>query len=74
MGSVVKPLPRWCKDAQKAMIDRDMTVIELAEKVGCTRQYVSAVLNARAQSELIVTKITRELGIDPPEGSILFKH
>ena len=68
------PLPKWCKDAQKAMIDMDMDATELAEKVGCSRQYVNAVLNARAKSDAVVTKITRVLDIDPPEGSIIFKE
>ena len=40
-------LPKWCKDAKKAMIDKDMSVDDLAKETGRTRVYISAVLNGR---------------------------
>lgn len=67
-----KILPKWCKDAQKAMIDKDLDVEELAEMVGCSRQYIAAVINDRAKSEPVCTKITRILEIEPPEGSLQY--
>lgn len=50
-------LPKWCKDAKKAMIDKDMSVEELAQLTGrtsihfsCTKwAAVSTAGNARNQ-------------------------
>ena len=42
MGKVLSP---WSKRAKIAMIELDMTVSELADKIGRTREYTSAVVN-----------------------------
>lgn len=33
-------LPTWCKEVKKSMIDDDINVTELAERVGFSRNYV----------------------------------
>lgn len=40
-------LPTWCKEVKKSMIDDDINVTELAERVGFSRNYVSGVVNGR---------------------------
>lgn len=59
-----KKLPRWCKEAKKALIDRDMTVSDLADKIGVSRTYVSGVINRSVIAEEIAKLISKELGID----------
>ncbi len=56
-------LPQWCKDAKKAMIDRDMTVGDIAEKTGKTKRWISGILNGRIYSPNIVKEISDILGI-----------
>ena len=43
-------LPVWCKETKKAMIDKDLGVQQLADAVGMTREYVSALINGRVLS------------------------
>lgn len=58
------PLPEWCKEAKKAMIDRnDMSVTELADGIGNTRSYVSSVLNGSFESPEVKKSILAFLGI-----------
>lgn len=58
-----KVLSPWCKMVLKAMIDRDMTVADLAELVGYTREYTSAVVNGRIYSEPAVKVISDVLNV-----------
>ena len=60
MARVLSP---WCKQAKHALIDKDMTVAELAEKVGLTREYTSAIVNGRSYSEAAVKAISDVLNI-----------
>ena len=39
-----RKLSPWCKEAKKALIDRDMTVTELSNEVGMCRNYVTTTL------------------------------
>jgi DNA-binding Xre family transcriptional regulator len=48
---VNKDLPAWCKEVRKAMIDKDMSVQDLASAIGMARQYVSAIINGRLLSD-----------------------
>jgi DNA-binding Xre family transcriptional regulator len=45
-----RKLPFWCKETKKAMIDKELSVQQLAEDVGMTREYVSALINGRVLS------------------------
>lgn len=56
-------LPKWCKDAKKAMIDKDMSVEELAQLTGRTRVYISAVLNGRQSAQTVMQEISDILNI-----------
>lgn len=59
-----KPLPQWCIEARKAMLDKgNMTGPELAKKIGVTRQQVSGVLNGRVYSKNTIKLISDELNI-----------
>lgn len=60
MGKVLSP---WCKQAKKEMIDRDMTVDELAKAIGKSRVYTSAVVNGRIYSGPAVKAISDVLNI-----------
>jgi len=60
MGKMLSP---WCKQAKCELINRDMTVSDLAEKVGLTREYTSAVVNGRCYSEPAVKAISDVLNI-----------
>ena len=57
MGRLLSP---WCKEAKKTLIDMDMTVAELAQKIGRSREYTSAVINDRIYAEPMV-KIIRDV-------------
>jgi predicted transcriptional regulator len=66
---MAKNLNNWCKAVRKAMIDEDLSVTELAQRVGKARSYVSAVINGRvvprcSNGNNIVSAISDELNID----------
>ena len=60
---MAKSLSPWCKQVKKELIDRDMSVSELAEAIGKTREYTSAVVNGRIYSEPAVKEISDVLNI-----------
>lgn len=57
------PVPDWGKEARKAMIGQEITVIQLARDIGMARQYVSSVLNGRIVSPNAQEVICKRLGI-----------
>lgn len=46
-----KKLSPWCKSVKHALIDKDMSITELADELGMSRGHVSAVVNGRAYSQ-----------------------
>lgn len=60
MARVLSP---WCKKAKIRLIELDMTVAELASKVGLTREYTSAIVNGRTFSEPAIKAISDVLNI-----------
>ena len=60
MARVLSP---WCKQAKIRLIELDMTVAELASKVGLTREYTSAIVNGRVFSEPAIKAISDVLNI-----------
>lgn len=56
----------WSKEAQKARIDRNMSNKIIAEKLGYSRQLVTAVINGRKESSLAIAKISMQLHIAKP--------
>lgn len=67
---MAKVLSPWCKEVKKIMIDRDMTVSELAEGIGKTREYTSAIINGRVYSEPTVKEISDYLNIEESACSL----
>lgn len=66
-----KVLSPWCKQAKCELINRDMSVTELAEKIGRTREYTSAVVNGRIYSEPAVKAISDVLNITETACSLV---
>ena len=67
MGKTLSP---WSKQAKIAMIELDMTVSELAGKIGRTREYTSAVVNGRVYAEPVVKAISDVLNISETARSL----
>lgn len=67
---MAKSLSPWCKDAKKAMIDKDLSVQDLAKGVGFTREYVSAIVNGRQYSTDAINKISQYLEINTHESYV----
>lgn len=56
--------PEWGKEVRKVLIEKDMTINELAECVEMSRTHVSAVVNGRLESVNAREKICSFLGIE----------
>lgn len=61
-----RTLPTWCKEIKKSMIDDDLNVTELAERVGLSRNYVSGVVNGRVYAPEIAKIISKDRNITVP--------
>lgn len=62
-----KKLPQWSKDVRKAAIDKDMTIKQLAERIGYSVTTVSSVINGRysiSSYQKIAEKINQVLGTE----------
>lgn len=59
-------LPTWCKEVKKSMIDDDINVTELAERVGFSRNYVSGVVNGRVYAPEIAKVIGEDRHVTLP--------
>ena len=58
---------QWCKAVKKALIDHDMTLKQLAEKIGYSNATVSQVVNGRYSNssyKVIAEKINEVLGTE----------
>jgi len=53
----------FTKEAKKALIERNMTVKDLADELGFSRTYISIVLNGKLINEDIKAKIGAYLNI-----------
>lgn len=67
MGKVLSP---WCKRAKIEMIVRDLTVNELSNLIGRSREYTSSVINGRAYSTPAVQAISDVLNIPETVNSL----
>ncbi len=63
-----KVMSLWSKHAKCELINRDMTVDDLAEAIGKSREYTSAVVNGRIRAEPAIKAISDVLNI--PEAGI----
>lgn len=62
-----KETSQWSKDVRKAAIDKDMTIKQLAERIGYSVATVSSVINGRysnASYQAIAEKINGVLGAE----------
>lgn len=60
-------LSQWSKDVKKALIDKDMTMNELAAKIGKSQAVISSVIGGRYSNSTykdIVEKINKVLGTE----------
>lgn len=62
-----KKLTPWCKSVRIAMVKRGWSVQNLADAVGMSRVYTSAIINGRVQSEATMKLISDTLNIESPE-------
>lgn len=67
---MARELPGWCKAAKIELVKRDMSITELAEKIGKTREWTSAVVNGRVYSEPTMKEISNYLNIENESFSI----
>ena len=67
MGKVLSP---WCKQVKIKLIELDMSVGELATRIGKTREYTSAVVNGRSYSEPAVKAISDVLNISETANTL----
>lgn len=51
----------------KALVDRDMTRTELAERIGTSPQHLSRILHGARSGEKHIPAITAALSLDPQE-------
>lgn len=45
-----KELSNWSKEVRKKLIDKDMTISELAKQIGKSRSYVTEIISGRVKS------------------------
>mgnify|MGYP002512292368 CR=1 FL=1 len=58
----------WSKTAKKAQIDTNMSNKLLAENLGYSRQFVTAVVNGRRECDLAIARISKQLNISKPNS------
>lgn len=58
-----RKLPKWCKEAKIQMIKLDLSTPELADAIGISRQYASAVINGKVYALSAIKRISSYLGI-----------
>lgn len=61
---VSKRTSAWSKAVKKRLIDLDMSIYDLADKLEMSRVYVSSVVNGRVISPNAIKKISYALGLD----------
>jgi len=67
---MAKVLSPWCKKVKCELVNRDMTVNALAEMIGRSREYTSAIVNGRIYSEPAVKEISDVLNISETACSL----
>ena len=63
------PSDEWCHGVKVALVKKDMSVKQLAEAVGVSRDRLSLVINGKMMNEKIVTAINQQLSITIPAVS-----
>lgn len=52
------------KKVRKRLIDKDMTQVELAALLGCSKQYIHKILSGERSGKKYISEISRILGIE----------
>ncbi len=73
MAKRLKPLSPWCKAVKHALIDKDMEVGDLAEKIGKSRSHTSGVINGKIYAEPTVKLISDYLNITDTACSSVYE-
>ena len=63
-------LSPWSKSVKKELIERDMSIKDVADELGMAREYVSAVINGRVYSESAVKKISNLLNVEDDDNTL----
>jgi ribosome-binding protein aMBF1 (putative translation factor) len=64
MALIKRPLSAWSKKVKKALIDKNMTINELAETIGYNSTYTRNIVNGKIVSATVAEKkINDVLGI-----------
>ena len=64
MALIKRPLSAWSKKVKKALIDKNMTINELAENIGYSSTYTRNIVNGKIVSATVAEKkINDVLGI-----------
>ena len=60
---MTRSLPKWAKEARKAMIDRDMNIVDLSDGLGMSRPHISKVITGALLSPNTKAAICSYLGV-----------
>lgn len=63
---VSTPSNEWCKAVKKALIDKDLEMNTMAERLGVSRDELSIVVRGKKKDDRIINELNRELGITIP--------
>ena len=64
MALIKRPLSAWSKKVKKALIDKNMTINELAEIIGYSSTYTRNIVNGKIISATVAEqKINDDIGI-----------
>lgn len=64
----LKKKPQWGKEVMKALIDRDMTLPDLADEMNMSRQHIGNVINGTFNYPDVKRRICEHLGITIDEN------
>lgn len=57
----------WSKKACHAMIDKGVTVLDIAKDLGISRVYAAGIVYGRLKAKKVGRKVADYLGIEPDE-------
>lgn len=58
-----RKLPSWCKLVKHILIERELSISELADELGYERPYLSSVINGKVVSQPAINAVSDELEI-----------
>lgn len=67
---ICAPSDEWCRSVKIELIRKNMSIGQLAEAAGVTRDKMSYVINGRTMDQQVVNTVSRLLDIALPESSL----